>query len=164
MKTTEMTICLWYNDQAEEAVNLYKSIFEDFKIGKISRFGKEGFEYHHKPEGSVMTIDFNLNQMNFLALNGGPNFKFNEAISIIVNCESQAEIDHYWGKLTENGGEEGPCGWLKDKFGLSWQINPTVLSKYMTDEDFERRSRVEKLMFQMKKFDIKKLEDTYNGL
>ncbi|MEI6091436.1 MAG: VOC family protein [bacterium] len=162
MTNTEMNICLWYDGQAEEAANFYTSIFEDSEIGQISRFGKEGFEFHGKPEGTAMTVSFRLNQMNFIALNGGPQYKFTEAVSIIVNCDTQEEIDHYWYSLSK-GGEEGPCGWLKDKFGLSWQINPRILSTYLTDKDKERRSRVEKLMFQMKKFDIELLKNAYEG-
>jgi len=162
MTNNELTICLWYDDQAEEAASFYTSIFEDSEIGQISRFGKEGFEFHGKPEGTAMTVEFRLNQMNFIALNGGPQYKFTEAVSITINCDTQEEIDHYWYGLSE-GGEEGPCGWLKDKFGLSWQVNPRILSTYLKDNNTERRSRVEKLMFQMTKFDIEKLKNAYEG-
>lgn len=159
----EMEICLWYDDQAEQAVNFYTSIFEDSEIIEVSRFGKEGFEIHGKEEGTAMTVDFKLNGMRFLALNGGPKFKFNEAISIVIYCKTQAEINHYWTKLTENG-EEGPCGWLKDKYGVSWQITPTILPKYLTDQNMEKRNRVEKCAFGMKKFDIETLKKAYEGI
>ena len=158
-----MSICLWYNDQAEEAATFYTSIFQDSEIGQISRFGKEGFEYHGKAEGTTMTVDFRLNQMKFIALNGGPKFRFNEAASIVVYCDTQEEIDSYWAKLTE-GGEEGPCGWLKDKFGVSWQITPAILPGYLTVKDMAKRSRVERAAFQMKKFDIEKLKNAYAGI
>jgi predicted 3-demethylubiquinone-9 3-methyltransferase (glyoxalase superfamily) len=162
MKQKEIVICLWFDDQAEEAVNFYASIFRDSEIGQISRFGKEGFEFHGKPEGTVMTIDFRLNQMKFIALNGGPNFKFNESVSIIIYCDTQEEIDYYWTKLSE-GGEENRCGWLKDKFGLSWQITPTVLPRYLTDNDNEKRKRVSNVSFQMTKFNIERLNQAYEG-
>jgi predicted 3-demethylubiquinone-9 3-methyltransferase (glyoxalase superfamily) len=162
MNGQEMIICLWYDNQAEEAANFYTSIFRDSETGQISRFGKEGFEFHGKPEGTVMTVSFRLNQMKFIALNGGPVFRFNEAVSIIVNCDTQEEIDHYWAKLTE-GGEEQQCGWLKDKFGVSWQITPAILPDYLTDKDPEKRKRASEAMFQMKKFDIEKLRIAYLG-
>jgi predicted 3-demethylubiquinone-9 3-methyltransferase (glyoxalase superfamily) len=162
MKSQEMNICLWYDDQAEEAANFYTSIFSDAEIGQISRFGKEGFEYHGKPEGTAMTVDFRLNQMKFIALNGGPKFTFNEAVSIVVYCDTQEEIDHYWTKLAD-AGEEGPCGWLKDKYGVSWQITPAILPGYLTDKDLLKRSRVEQVAFKMKKFDIGKLQQAYDG-
>lgn len=162
MPKQEMAICLWFDDQAEEAAEFYTSVFSDSTTGKISRYGKEGFEFHGKPEGTVMTVEFRLNQMNFLALNGGSRFKFNEAISIIVNCETQKEIDQYWTRLTD-GGEEGPCGWLKDRFGVSWQIVPTVLSKYMTDGDAAQTARVGQVIFQMKKLEIERLSAAYAG-
>lgn len=158
----KMAICLWYDDQAEEAVNFYISIFNNSEIIKVSRFGKEGFEIHGKEEGTAMTVDFKLNDLNFLALNGGPKFKFNEAVSVVIYCDTQDEIDHYWTKLTENG-EEGPCGWLKDKYGVSWQITPSVLPKYLTDQNLERRNRVERCAFGMKKFDIETLQKAYDG-
>ncbi|MCX6230965.1 MAG: VOC family protein [Bacteroidetes bacterium] len=161
MKHQEMTICLWYDSDAEEAVQFYTSIFRDSSIGEVSRFGKEGFEHHGKPEGTAMAVNFTLNQMKFIALNGGPIFKFNEAISIMISCDTQDEIDHYWYSLTEEG-EEGPCGWLKDKYGVSWQIVPSILSQYLTDKDAVKRSRISQLVFQMKKFDIEKIKNAYN--
>ncbi len=162
MSKHEMTICLWFDDQAEEAAKFYTSVFKDSKIGRISRFGKEGFEFHHKPEGSVMDIEFRLNGMKFIALNGGPVFKFNEAISIIVNCDTQEEVDYYWTHLTE-GGQEQACGWLKDKYGLSWQIIPKILVDYLADKDPGRRSRVATEMFKMKKIDTSILKKAYDS-
>lgn len=158
-----MTICLWYDDQAEQAAEFYASIFKDASIGKVTRYGKEGFEFHKKPEGAAMTVEFTLNGMNFLGLNGGPQFKFNEAISIMVHCETQQEIDYYWEKLTD-GGEEGPCGWLKDKFGVSWQIVPSILAKYLSDKDPAKSQRVTAAFLQMKKFNIGELKKAYEGV
>lgn len=158
----QMTICLWFDDQAEQAARHYVSIFNDSVMGRISRYGKEGFEFHQRPEGTVMIAEFTLNGMQFIALNGGPVFKFNEAMSIVVNCDSQDEIDYYWAKLTE-GGEEGQCGWLKDKYGVSWQIVPSVLSSYMTDEDHAKTQRVTAAFLQMTKFDIAALQNAYKG-
>ena len=156
----KITPCLWFDSNAEEAVNFYVSIFKNSKIGKISRYGEAGYEIHRKPAGTVMTIEFELNGQAFTALNGGPIFKFNEAISFQVSCESQEDVDYYWGKLSK-GGEEGPCGWLKDKYGLSWQIVPTVLGEMMQDKDPEKSEKVMKAMLQMKKLDIKSLEQAY---
>ena len=161
MKSPEMNICLWYDDKAEEAAVFYTSIFQDSEIGRITRFGKEGFEHHGKPEGTVMTVDFRLNKMKFIALNGGPMFKFNEAVSIVIYCETQEEIDHYWNKLAE-GGEEQACGWMKDKYGVSWQITPSILPEYLIDQNIIRRNRVEKAVFKMTKLEIEKLKKAYN--
>lgn len=157
-----MTICLWFDDQAEQAANHYLTIFNDASIGKISRYGKAGFEFHKKPVGTVMTIEFTLNGMNFLGLNGGLRFKFNESVSVVVYCDTQKDIDYYWEKLTE-GGEEGPCGWLKDKFGVSWQIVPSILPVYMADKDSVKSQRVAAAYLQMQKFDIKALKTAYEG-
>lgn len=154
MNTHKITPCLWFDSKAEEAANFYVAVFKDSKLGAISRYGKEGFEFHGKPEGTALTVAFTINGQEFTALNGGPQFKFSEAISFQVFCETQEEIDHYWNKLTE-GGSESQCGWLKDKFGLSWQIVPTILSKLMTDP--ARAGRVTQAFMQMKKFDIEKL-------
>lgn len=162
MKSQKMTICLWFKDQAEEAVNFYTSIFQDAEIGLISRFGKEGFEYHGMPEGTVMAIDFRLNKMNFTAINGAKKNDFTEAISIIINCDTQEEIDHYWSHLSK-GGIEQQCGWLKDKFGVSWQITPKILSQYLSDKDETRKKSVERTAFTMKKFDIEKLKKAYEA-
>jgi predicted 3-demethylubiquinone-9 3-methyltransferase (glyoxalase superfamily) len=153
--TNKFTICLWFDYQAEEAAGFYTSVFKNSKIESISRYGKEGFEIHGKKEGTAMTVAFEINGQSFIALNGGPLFKFNEAISIQVFGDTQEEIDYYWSKLTE-GGEEGQCGWLKDKFGLSWQIIPSILSKLMSDP--AKAGRVTTAFLQMKKFDIEKLK------
>ncbi|MBI3524869.1 MAG: VOC family protein [Betaproteobacteria bacterium] len=158
----KMTLCLWFNDQAEEAVKHYTTIFKHSEIGVITRYGKEGFEFHKKPEGAVMTISFKINGMNFTALNGGPQFRFNEAASIVVECDAQDEIDYFWARLSE-GGEEGPCGWLKDKFGVSWQIVPAILSTLLSSADTQKSQRVTKAFLQMKKFDIAGLQQAYDG-
>ncbi|WP_200890779.1 VOC family protein [Pedobacter lusitanus] len=155
---------LWFNGQAEEAVNYYTSIFKQSGIGKKSYYGKAGFEYHHKPEGTVMTIEFEIEGQKFLALNAGPEFKFNEAVSFIVNCNTQEEVDYYWDKLSAGGDPNAQmCGWLKDKYGLSWQIVPTVVGDFAADPDAEKVERVMNAIFTMKKMDIKTLEQAYKG-
>ena len=156
----EITPCLWFDSNAEEAVNFYTSVFKKSKIGKISRYGEEGYEIHGKPAGTVLTVEFELNGQTFTALNGGPVFKFNEAISFQVSCKSQKEVDYYWEKLSE-GGEKGQCGWLKDKYGVSWQIVPTVLGEMLQDKVTKKSERVMKALLQMKKLDIKKLKQAY---
>jgi predicted 3-demethylubiquinone-9 3-methyltransferase (glyoxalase superfamily) len=154
--------CLWFDSNAEEAVNFYISIFKNSKIGKISRYGKEGYEIHGKPEGTVLTVEFELNGQTFTALNGGPAFKFNEAISFQVHCKSQNEVDYYWEKLSKGVDEKAQqCGWLKDKYGVSWQIVPTVLGEMLQDKDPKKSERVMKAMLQMKKIDIGTLEKAY---
>lgn len=150
----QITPCLWFDSQAEEAAKFYTSIFPDSKIDTVNRFGKEGYEIHGQKEGTVMTVTFKINGQPFTALNGGPLFKFNESVSFQVMCESQEEIDFYWNRLTE-GGEESQCGWLKDKFGVSWQIIPKVLNELMKDQ--ERAERVTAAFLKMKKFDIESL-------
>jgi predicted 3-demethylubiquinone-9 3-methyltransferase (glyoxalase superfamily) len=158
----KITPCLWFDSNAEEAVNFYNSIFKNSKIGKISRYGKEGYEIHGKPEGTVLTVEFELNGQTFTALNGGPAFKFNEAISFQVHCESQNEVDHYWEKLSQGGDEKAQqCGWLKDKYGVSWQIVPTVLGEMLQDKDPKKSGRVMNALLQMKKIDIRTLEKAY---
>ncbi len=147
---------LWFDNQAEEAVNLYTSIFKNSKITGVARNSEAG----HGEKGSVMTVNFTLEGQEFIALNGGPMFKFTEAISLFVNCETQEEVDALWNKLTE-GGQESQCGWLKDKYGLSWQIIPTTLMKLMSDPDREKAGRVMQAMLQMKKIDIAKLQQAY---
>ena len=127
--TNQITPCLWFDYQAEKAVNFYLSVFKNSRIESISHYGKEGFEIHGRNEGTVLTVNFEINGQSFTALNGGPFFKFNEAISFQIFCGTQEEIDYYWSKLTD-GGEEGQCGWLKDKYGISWQIVPTILQKF----------------------------------
>ena len=145
----KITPFLWFNDQAEEAMNFYTAIFKNSKIGSVSRYGEGG----PGPQGSVMTATFELDGQEFMALNGGPLFAFTEAISFFVNCETQAEVDELWEKLTE-GGEESQCGWLKDKFGLSWQIVPSVLGELLNAPDAEKAGRVMNAMLKMKKIDI----------
>jgi len=157
-----ITNCLWFNSNAEEAAKLYTSIFDNSRIGIIARYGKEGFEFHHQPEGSVMTVQFFLDGIEFLGLNGGPLFKFTEAMSLIIYCDGQEEIDHYWNKLTE-AGQEQPCGWLKDKFGVSWQVVSSDWAELMSDPDKEKVNRMMSALFTMKKPDLKILMDAFNG-
>ena len=154
--------CLWFDDNAEDAVKFYASIFKDAKVGNVTRYGKEGYQIHKKKEGSVMTIDFEIEGQKFLALNGGPIFKFNEAISFQIYCDTQEEIDYYWGKLTEGGDKNAQvCGWLKDKFGVSWQVVPVALIKMLQDKDSKKFERVMKAMLQMRKLDIDALTKAY---
>ncbi len=157
----KITPNLWFDKNAEEAVNFYVSIFKNSTIGRISRYTKEGFEFHQMPEGSVMTIEFALEAEKFVALNGGPVFKFNEAISFIINCSNQEEIDYYWDKLSD-GGEIQQCGWLKDKFGLSWQVVPSMLSEMFLDSS-EKGTKAMRALLQMKKLDIKQLQQAYDS-
>ena len=149
----KITPYLWFEDQAEEAANYYASIFKNSKIHEIQRYGEAG----PGPAGSAMIVTFELEGQNFIALNGGPQFKFNEAISFYVDCKTQEEVDELWAKLSA-GGEEGPCGWLKDKYGLSWQIIPTALTELLSDPDPEKAERVMKAMLQMSKIDIEGLK------
>ena len=159
----KITPCLWFDSNAEEAVNFYTSIFKNSKIGNISRYGEAGYEIHGKPAGTVLTMEFELNGQTFTALNGGPMFKFNEAISFQVSYESQEEIDYYWGKLSEGGDEKAQqCGWLKDKYGVSWQIVPTVLGEMLADKDANKTERVMTALLKMKKIDIERLKEAYN--
>lgn len=154
--------CLWFDRNAEEAVNFYTSIFKNSKIGNISRYSEAGQEVHGMPPGTVLTIEFELNGRLFTALNGGPVFKFNEAVSFQVHCESQEEVDYYWSKLSPGGDETAQqCGWIKDKFGLSWQVVPTVLIELLRDKDAEKSGRVMNALLQMKKLDIKTLRKAY---
>jgi predicted 3-demethylubiquinone-9 3-methyltransferase (glyoxalase superfamily) len=154
--------CLWFDTQAEEAAKLYVSIFPDSKIDKVSYYVKEGVEVHGKAAGSVLTVDFHIGQSRITALNGGPQFKFSEAVSLQVFCETQQEIDRYWSELSQ-GGSEGPCGWLRDKFGLSWQVVPSVLHEMIVDRDTAKVERVTKAYLQMRKFDIAALRRAYEG-
>ena len=154
--------CLWFDDKAEEAAKFYTSIFKDSKIGDVTRYGKEGYEIHGREEGTVMTAEFEIEGQKFLALNGGPIFKFNEAISFQVYCETQEEVDYYWKKLSEGGDEKAQqCGWLKDKYGVSWQIVPTILIKMLKDKHSEKSQKVMKAMLQMHKLDISILKKAY---
>ncbi|MEO7490688.1 MAG: VOC family protein [Ferruginibacter sp.] len=158
----KITSNLWFDRQAEEAAKYYTSIFKNSKMGRITRYGKEGFEIHKMPEGTILTVEFWLEGQQFLALNGGPLFKFNEAVSFVINCETQEEIDFYWDKLTQGGDEKAQqCGWLKDKFGLSWQVTPTVLSDMLADKDAAKSESVMHAMMQMKKIDIAALKEAY---
>lgn len=158
----KITPFLWFDDNAEEAANFYVSVFKNSKIGEVSRYGDAGEQAAGRPAGTVMTVDFHLDGQDFVALNGGPHFKFTEAISFVVNCETQEEIDYFWEKLS-GGGEEVQCGWLKDKYGLSWQVVPTVLGEMMQDKDAEKADRVMKAMLQIKKLDIATLKQAYDG-
>jgi predicted 3-demethylubiquinone-9 3-methyltransferase (glyoxalase superfamily) len=158
-----ITPCLWFDDQGEEAAKFYTSIFKDSRIGKISRYGEAGKEIHGKQPGTAMTVEFELDGQAFTALNGGPMFKFNEAVSFQVHCETQEEIDYYWEKLGAGGDPNAQqCGWLKDKFGVSWQVVPTVLGRLMQPDDPAKSERVMKALLQMGKLDIQRLQEAYD--
>jgi predicted 3-demethylubiquinone-9 3-methyltransferase (glyoxalase superfamily) len=154
----KITPFLWFDHQAEEAANIYVSIFENSRILSTSRYGEGG----PGPKGSVMTVSFELDGQEFTALNGGPHFKFTEAVSFVVHCETQQEVDKFWNKLTQGGGQESQCGWLKDKFGLSWQIVPNALPKLLQDKDASRSQRVMTALLKMKKLDINELQRAYD--
>jgi len=154
----KITPFLWYNNQAEEAANFYVSIFKNSKVKNVARYP----EGSPAPVGSVMTVEFELDGQEFVGLNGGPNFKFTEAVSFVVNCETQEEVDYFWDKLLE-GGTESQCGWLKDKYGLSWQVTPTILSELFKDKDPQKSKRVMQAMLQMKKMDIETLKQAAAG-
>ena len=158
----KITPFLWFNDNADEAVKFYTSIFKKSKIGKIARYDEAGEKAAGRPAGSVMTIEFEIEGQDFIALNGGPHFKFNEAVSFVVSCKTQTEVDYYWNKLSA-GGKEVQCGWLTDKFGLSWQIVPTILGELMSDKDPVKSQRVMEAMLKMVKLDINKLKAAYAG-
>jgi predicted 3-demethylubiquinone-9 3-methyltransferase (glyoxalase superfamily) len=160
----KVTPCLWFDDQAEAAARYYTSIFKNSKIGRISRYGEAGQEVHHRPPGSVMVVEFELEGQTFTALNGGPVFTFTEAISFQINCETQQEVDYYWERLGAGGDKTAQqCGWLKDKYGLSWQVVPVVLEELMADPDREKAGRVMEAMLQMKKIDIDALTRAAEG-
>jgi predicted 3-demethylubiquinone-9 3-methyltransferase (glyoxalase superfamily) len=157
-----ITPFLWFDDQAEEAANRYVSIFSDLgsgdsKVRRVTRYGPAGSKAGGRPEGSVMTVEFRLDGQDVVALNGGPEFRFSEAVSLVVNCETQDEVDGFWERLSD-GGEEGPCGWLKDRYGFSWQIVPIRLNELLADEDAAKAERAMAAMLQMKKIDIDELE------
>jgi len=154
--------CLWFDSQAEEAANFYVSLFKNSSIKSVTRYGDAGSNAAGRPKGSVMTVIFTLDGQEFMGLNGGPEFKFNEAVSFMVKCKDQAEVDRFWSKLSE-GGEEGPCGWLKDRFGLSWQIVPEVLENMIGDSDPQKAERTMQAMLGMKKLDIRSLEAAHHG-
>ena len=156
----KITPCLWFDNQAEEAAKFYVSIFKKSKLGSITRYGEAGAAVSGRPKGSVMTATFEIEGQEFVGLNGGPHFTFSEAISFMVKCETQKEIDEIWEKLSQ-GGEKGPCGWLKDKYGLSWQIVVPVLDKMLQDKDVKKSEKVMEAMLQMNKIHIKTLKKAY---
>lgn len=160
--TQKFAPCLWFDTQAEEAARFYCSVFRNARLGRISRFPNAGQEIHGKAAGSVMTVEFELDGQPFVALNGGPKFRFDEAVSFQIYCDTQDDIDYYWNALTE-GGQEGPCGWLKDRFGLSWQVVPAAIPDMMTDADAARSARVMNAFMKMKKFDLAALRRAYDG-
>jgi len=157
----KITPFLWFDHQAEEAAKFYTTVFKKSKLGRILRYGEEAAKASssRKPVGSVLTVEFELQGQKFVALNGGPLFKFNESISFVVNCETQEEVDYFWDNLKADGGEESACGWLKDKFGVSWQVVPTVLIDMLHDKDSKKSERVMQAMLQMQKIDINKLKE-----
>ena len=160
----KITPCLWFDDQAEAAAEFYTAIFRNSRIVNMTRYGEAGYEVHGKPAGTVMTVAFELEGQAFTALNGGPVFTFNEAISFQVHCETQEEVDYYWEKLSEGGDAQAQqCGWLKDKYGASWQIVPAVLIEMLQDPDAEKSQRVMAAMLHMKKIDIETLKRAYAG-
>ena len=160
--TQKITPFLWFDSQAEEAANFYVSIFKQSRIGGIARYDDEASRAAGRPKGSVMTVEFELDGQKFIALNGGPHFKFTEAISLFVNCENQKEVDYFWEKLSA-GGQEVECGWLKDRFGLSWQVVPTALLEMLQDKDPEKSKRTMAAMLKMKKLDVDALRKAYDG-
>jgi len=157
----KITPFLWFDNQAEEAVKFYTSIFKNSKVGRILRYDEASSKAAGGSVGSVLTIEFEIEGQKFTALNGGPQFKFTESVSFVVNCKTQEEVDYFWEKLIAGGGRESACGWLKDKFGLSWQVTPTVLIDMLNDKDARKAERVMKAMMEMDKIDIKKLEEAY---
>jgi len=159
----QITPFLWFDHQAEEAVKFYTSIFSNSRVGRILRCSEQAANASGQPVGSVLTIEFEIAGQKFVALNGGPEFKFNQSVSFVVNCDTQKEVDYYWERLTADGGQESACGWLNDKFGLSWQITPTVLIDMLHDKDSEKAERVMHAMLQMQKIDIGKLKAAYAG-
>jgi predicted 3-demethylubiquinone-9 3-methyltransferase (glyoxalase superfamily) len=154
--------CLWFDTQAEQAANFYVAVFKNSRIKQINRYGNAGQDVHRKEPGSVMVVEFEIEGQTFTALNGGPHFKFNEAVSFQVMCDTQAEIDYFWSKLAE-GGQEGQCGWLKDKYGLSWQVVPSVLPQMLAGGDAARQDRMITAVMAMKKFDVEALQRAHAG-
>ena len=155
---------LWFSDEAEEAANFYTSVFPNSRLGDIARYGSEGYEIHQMEEGTVMTVEFTIDGQPFVALNGGPLFTFSEAISFMVVCKDQQEVDYYWDKLSAGGDVAAQqCGWLKDRYGLSWQVVPEALHQMLKDNDAEKAQRVMRVMLQMKKIDLNELELAYDG-
>jgi predicted 3-demethylubiquinone-9 3-methyltransferase (glyoxalase superfamily) len=159
-----ITPCLWFDNQAEEAANYYVDIFDNSRILTVSHYGEAGQEIHGRPAGSVLTVDFELDGQSVMALNGGPVFTFNEAISLVVSCNSQQELDRYWDKLSKGGNKDAQqCGWLKDKYGVSWQVVPSMLAKLMSDPDPAKSERTMTAVLQMKKLDIAELQRAHRG-
>ncbi|MGW3286254.1 VOC family protein [Streptomyces sp. NPDC001002] len=159
MTTDGFTTCLWFDGQAEEAAHYYVSVFKNSSVGKVARYTEGAMQ----PAGTVLTVEFTANGHKFLALNGGPQFKFNEAVSFMIDCADQEEVDYYWTKLIEGGGEPGPCGWLKDRYGLSWQVVPDRLEAMISDPDTTKSSRAMAAMMKMGKLDIAALEKAFAG-
>ena len=159
----KITPCLWYDGDAREAAKFYAAVFKDAEIGETSKYNEASAEISGQPEGSVMVVEFEIAGQKFVGLNGGPRFKFNEAISFMIDCKDQAEVDYFWSALTADGGEESQCGWLKDKFGLSWQVVPAVINDLVAGPDPEGSKRAMAAMLKMKKLDIKRLQDAYDG-
>jgi len=159
----KITPCLWFDTQAEDAAKFYVGIFKNSRINSVSRFPDAGKEIHGKEAGSVMVVEFEIEGQTFTALNGGPQLTFDEAVSFQVVCETQAEVDYYWSKLTSDGGAEGPCGWLKDKFKLSWQVVPSIVPQLITSGDAEGAKRVMNAFMKMKKLDIATIQHAYDG-
>lgn len=161
---TKVSPCLWFDHEAEDAARFYTVIFKNSKIGVISRYGEAGKEIHGRPPGSVLTVAFELNGQSFTALNGGPVFKFNEAVSFQIECETQEEVDYYWSQLSAGGDPDAQqCGWVKDKFGLSWQVVPRILPQLLTDPDTVKSQRAFQAMLQMKKLNIAELQRAFAG-
>ena len=161
--TQKITPFLWFDNQAEDAAAFYTAIFNESAIGAAANYEGEAGEKVGRPKGTVMVVDFEIAGQRFIALNGGPKYKFNESISFVIDCKDQAEVDYYWSRLTADGGEETMCGWVKDRFGVSWQVVPTVLSQLISGPDKEGSQRAMHAMLQMQKFDIQKLQDAYDG-
>ena len=159
----KITSFLWFDNQAEEAAKFYTSIFKNSEIGKIARYPNDAAERIGRTPGAVMTVEFTLDGVEFVALNGGPQFKFNESVSFVVNCDTQDEVDYFWEKLSADGGEAGVCSWLKDKFGLSWQVQPRILIQMLNDSDKAKAERVMNAMMEMSKIDIATLERAFKG-
>jgi predicted 3-demethylubiquinone-9 3-methyltransferase (glyoxalase superfamily) len=163
LATQKISPCLWFDTQAEEAARFYCSVFKNSKVGRIAHYPDAGQDTHGKPANSVLTVEFELEGMPFMALNAGPMFKFNEAISLQVPCKTQDEIDYYWAKLTADGGQESQCGWLKDKFGLSWQVFPDFMGDILAGPDRAGAARAMNAFMTMKKFDLAAVRKAYEG-
>jgi predicted 3-demethylubiquinone-9 3-methyltransferase (glyoxalase superfamily) len=157
----KLTTCLWFDGNAEAAAKFYVAVFKNAKLGRISHYPNEGQAVHQQPEGRVLVVEFEIEGQKFIGLNGGPQFKLSEAVSFVVNCDTQAEIDYYWEKLTADGGKPGQCGWLKDKFGLSWQVTPSKVGDWITASDKSKSARVFAAVMQMGKLDLAALEQAF---